>query len=105
MGPVLPPGAPGRPVVGVLVNGPWPELRAARTLVGRRGPRRVLAVLLALLALSLVCWGLWRWLGPVHGPPYDNCGQARSAHAAPMERGAPGYRPALDRDGDGTACE
>ena len=36
---------------------------------------------------------------------YANCGQARAAGAAPIRRGEPGYRPALDRDNDGIACE
>lgn len=36
---------------------------------------------------------------------YANCAAARAAGAAPLHRGEPGYRPALDRDGDGVACE
>ncbi|MFN3858794.1 MAG: excalibur calcium-binding domain-containing protein [Caulobacter sp.] len=36
---------------------------------------------------------------------YANCSAARAAGAAPLRRGEPGYRPALDRDGDGVACE
>ena len=36
---------------------------------------------------------------------YRNCDEARAAGAAPIYRGEPGYRPALDRDGDGIACE
>lgn len=36
---------------------------------------------------------------------YRNCAAARAAGAAPLYRGEPGYRPALDRDGDGVACE
>jgi len=36
---------------------------------------------------------------------YANCSQARAAGAAPIRRGEPGYRPALDRDNDGIACE
>lgn len=36
---------------------------------------------------------------------YANCAAARAAGAAPLLRGQPGYRPALDRDGDGVACE
>jgi hypothetical protein len=52
---------------------------------------------------------------PVTAPPttsggggsvyYANCSAARAAGAAPILRGEPGYRPALDRDGDGVACE
>jgi micrococcal nuclease len=36
---------------------------------------------------------------------YKNCTAAKAAGAAPLHRGEPGYRAALDRDGDGTACE
>lgn len=36
---------------------------------------------------------------------YANCAAARAAGAAPLYRGDPGYRSALDRDGDGVACE
>ncbi|MEN9505375.1 MAG: hypothetical protein RI958_1301 [Actinomycetota bacterium] len=36
---------------------------------------------------------------------YANCTAARSAGAAPLYIGDPGYRRALDRDGDGVACE
>lgn len=36
---------------------------------------------------------------------YDNCRAARAAGAAPLRAGQPGYRPGLDGDGDGVACE
>jgi hypothetical protein len=36
---------------------------------------------------------------------YPNCAAAKIAGAAPIESGEPGYRPELDRDGDGIACE
>ena len=36
---------------------------------------------------------------------WPNCAAARSAHAAPILRGSPGYRAALDADNDGIACE
>jgi len=36
---------------------------------------------------------------------YRSCAEARAAGAAPLYRGQPGYRPELDRDGDGIACE
>ncbi|KJK50398.1 calcium-binding protein [Lentzea aerocolonigenes] len=48
---------------------------------------------------------------PVPAPPppaaayYANCAAARAAGAAPLYRGQPGYRAALDRDNDGVACE
>lgn len=36
---------------------------------------------------------------------YANCSAARAAGAAPLMRGEPGYRKAMDRDDDGVACE
>ncbi len=36
---------------------------------------------------------------------YANCTAVRAAGAAPLLAGEPGYRRALDRDGDGVACE
>jgi len=36
---------------------------------------------------------------------YANCSAARSAGAAPLHSGEPGYRAGLDRDHDGVACE
>lgn len=36
---------------------------------------------------------------------YKNCSAARALGASPLYRGDPGYRPGLDRDGDGIACE
>lgn len=38
-------------------------------------------------------------------PYYANCAAARAAGMTPIYRGQSGYRPALDRDGDGVACE
>lgn len=39
------------------------------------------------------------------GVYYANCTEAKAAGVAPLYRGQPGYRDALDRDGDGVACE
>lgn len=36
---------------------------------------------------------------------YSGCNQARAAGAAPLHRGTPGYRPEMDGDSDGIACE
>ncbi|WP_245534413.1 GmrSD restriction endonuclease domain-containing protein [Xylanimonas cellulosilytica] len=36
---------------------------------------------------------------------FANCTEARAAGAAPLRLGDPGYRPVMDRDGDGVACE
>ncbi|MBB3346019.1 excalibur calcium-binding domain-containing protein [Sphingomonas sp. BK069] len=39
------------------------------------------------------------------GSYYSSCKKARAAGVAPMRRGAPGYRPGLDRNNNGIACE
>jgi hypothetical protein len=44
-------------------------------------------------------------LGSSSGTYFANCSAARAAGAAPLRRGEPGYRAAMDRDGDGVACE
>lgn len=36
---------------------------------------------------------------------YKSCAEVRAAGRAPLHRGDPGYSPALDRNGDGVACE
>lgn len=36
---------------------------------------------------------------------YPSCKEACADGVAPLYRGQPGYRPGLDRDGDGIACE
>jgi hypothetical protein len=36
---------------------------------------------------------------------YPNCDAVRAAGKAPLRKGQPGYRSALDRDGDGFACD
>jgi hypothetical protein len=36
---------------------------------------------------------------------YPGCDQVRARGKAPIYRGQPGYRPAMDGDGDGVACE
>ncbi|MFG1849613.1 excalibur calcium-binding domain-containing protein [Micromonospora carbonacea] len=42
---------------------------------------------------------------PKAAPYYKNCDAVRDADDAPLFEGEPGYRPELDRDGDGEACE
>jgi uncharacterized Fe-S cluster-containing radical SAM superfamily protein len=52
---------------------------------------------------------------PTHSPPevaaterslyYSGCDQVRAAGADPIYGGEPGYRPEMDGDGDGIACE
>jgi hypothetical protein len=36
---------------------------------------------------------------------YHRCADAHTAGAEPLHRGEPGYRPQLDADNDGIACE
>ncbi len=36
---------------------------------------------------------------------YKNCTEVRAIGAASIQKGKPGYRPALDRDNDGITCE
>jgi hypothetical protein len=36
---------------------------------------------------------------------FSGCAEARAAGAAPIYRGQPGYREAMDGDSDGIACE
>ena len=47
--------------------------------------------------------------GRANTPPadayYSGCNEARAAGVAPLYEGEPGYRPEMDGDGDGVACE
>jgi uncharacterized lipoprotein YmbA len=42
--------------------------------------------------------------GPAQ-PHYPDCAAVQAAGKAPLHRGQPSYRPALDRDDDGIACD
>jgi hypothetical protein len=42
---------------------------------------------------------------PTASAYYLNCAAAEAAGAVPISRGHPGYRPELDGDGDGVACD
>lgn len=42
---------------------------------------------------------------PAAGRYFRNCAEAIAAGAAPLYRGQPGYRPQMDGDSDGIACE
>lgn len=52
-----------------------------------------------------VSQGLMRANTPQPGVYYSYCADARAAGVVPLYVGEPGYRPELDRDGDGVACE
>lgn len=111
------------------------RMRRGRTSfsVGPRGPRAsyrlgcLLPVLLVAGAVAAACGGPSSPAGPAQLVPtvtarpataaprattkpapaayYANCTEARAAGVTPLREGQPGYRSALDRDGDGVACE
>jgi hypothetical protein len=98
-----------------------------RTVAVRRGPHSVarrrkaepasaartlwLAVMagLAVGAVLSVAANSSRSLARRNTPPagayYSGCNAARAAGVAPLYAGEPGYRPEMDGDGDGIACE
>lgn len=65
------------------------------------GPQRVVAV----ASSFSVKLGFARARSPHPGDYWSACAQARAAGTAPIYRGEPGYRSALDGDDDGIACE
>jgi len=60
-------------------------------------------ILLSLLSIAFT--GAYSLLGMKKHVYYRTCWSARAAGAAPIYNGQPGYRNALDADGDGVACE
>jgi len=91
--------------------------RMTQGLQGRRGGRlgweMPLAVAMTFLLLVLFMRAEWPYIralgdwafGPTQPRHFANCDAARAANSAPIFRGMPGYRDALDGDGDGVACE
>ncbi|WP_229839415.1 excalibur calcium-binding domain-containing protein [Sphingomonas glacialis] len=49
--------------------------------------------------------GLMRARAPQPGDAWGGCNDARAAGTAPIYEGEPGYRPEMDGDSDGIACE
>lgn len=49
--------------------------------------------------------GILRARPPQAGDYWRGCNEARAAGTAPIYRDEPGYRPEMDGDGDGIACE
>lgn len=49
--------------------------------------------------------GLAREHLPPAGAHYSGCNDARAAGVTPIYAGEPGYRPEMDGDSDGIACE
>lgn len=68
-------------------------------LVGTTG---LLAFVFFLVGMAVTNWASLRRELPTY---YPNCSWARASGAAPISRGEPGYRSALDADDDGVACE
>jgi hypothetical protein len=52
-----------------------------------------------------VTTGIRRLRDPQPGDYWRGCNDARAAGTAPIYRDEPGYRPGMDGDGDGIACE
>jgi hypothetical protein len=52
-----------------------------------------------------VAAGIKRQRAPQPNDYWGGCNAARAAGTAPIYRGEPGYRPEMDGDGDGLACE
>ena len=63
--------------------------------------------LLVAAAVAGVIAGVAAGMAPAASaePYYANCGEVCAAGKAPLHKGDPGYRPGLDKDGDGIACE
>ena len=70
---------------------------AAPPGAARKGGSRVGAVAAAA--------GVMRARPPQPGDVWRGCNDARAAGTAPIFAGEPGYRPDMDGDGDGIACE
>ena len=84
-------------------------------------PRNSLLDIVGLFVIVIaVVWfatpTLHRWWNNVQRTPeqiakveqsiyYHGCNDARAAGVAPIHRGEPGYRPEMDGDNDGVACE
>jgi len=82
---------------------------AARTVAMRVAGAAALAGVAIGVALSAAANGgqqaVVRAGAPPAGAYYPGCNAARAAGVAPIYRGEPGYRPELDGDSDGIACE
>jgi len=82
---------------------------------GRRKPSSGLGATMLLAAIFVSLAAFLGSGGRIGGGPstgstsevryYPNCDAARAAGVAPINEGEPGYRPELDADGDGIACE
>lgn len=102
------PAPAGRAVEPVAVAGAVPEpapAEAAREAAAagkrpsdrRRASRRRRAAAPALRPVAAVRQAPYVY--------YSGCNEVRAAGLAPLYRGQPGYRPEMDGDDDGIACE
>jgi hypothetical protein len=87
-----------KPRTPVVVDGARKSLPLVATSAARVAPRPVASVHTAAAAPRATS----KASVATH---YANCAAARAAGAAPLLKGQPGYSSALDRDGDGVACE
>lgn len=74
----------------------------------QRGTNFWIPAAIGMVALYVLLANFIPWLPAVaieRGPYYQNCDAARAAGVTPLRIGEPGYRPQLDRDRDGWACE
>ena len=85
-----------------------PYWRAEKRREQRRQALRGIGTL-ALITCGIFVMGMvvtnWNALRATLPTYYPSCSWARSAGAAPLARGSPGYRLKLDADNDGVACE
>ena len=89
-----------------VILGPYwraEQKRVARTSRVRQAGTIVIVMLLG--SLVGLAWAFWNSQSATALIYYPNCASARLANAAPINRGTPGYRSALDADDDGVACE
>ena len=78
-----------------------------RTLEAKRRRREFIATVILGAAMTVVVFLAGMTVTNRDAIPryYPSCSWASFVGAAPISRGSPGYRPALDPDNDGIACE
>jgi hypothetical protein len=71
----------------------------------RRKSLSLVAKVLGAAVVAGLAIGVAAREGGIVAPYYPQCAAARAAGVAPLRIGEPGYRPELDADSDGIACE
>jgi hypothetical protein len=90
-------------VVSLLVGGiSLGAVLGIGSLAATPGGRAAVATSANNLAITM---GWKRQREPQAGDFWGGCNDARAAGTAPIYRGEPGYRPEMDGDSDGIACE